>query len=186
MTWTWQSHAPGGTANETGLLTVGAVVCSAARAARSVRARPLARARARVCRRDSMAGLLRIGGRTSASASSGSDHPDATRASRPGVNAPCDAPASAVSLLRDGDARSDVADVTSAVCAIGGGADDCESSAGSSRPPRRSAAGYGGSGWESNPPYAVGVPLVLKTRGATRPRSPPPPGVRGPDRGVKG
>ena len=31
----------------------------------------------------------------------------------------------------------------------------------------------GGGGWESNPPHAVGVPLVLKTKGATRPLSPP-------------
>ncbi len=32
----------------------------------------------------------------------------------------------------------------------------------------------GGGGWESNLPHAVGVPLVLKTREATRPQSPPP------------
>ncbi len=43
--------------------------------------------------------------------------------------------------------------------------------------PRAGASGSGGSGWESNPPYAVGVPLVLKTRRATRPRSPPPTGL---------
>ena len=44
---------------------------------------------------------------------------------------------------------------------------------------RRSELGFGeldflgGGGWESNPPPAFGGPLVLKTREATRPQSPP-------------